>query len=131
MSDALSPKSEYMVTSLDSQSVAEHLLRVRRARNRIFSDSLSVVGEPAWDILLELFVSRRISPSLRIGELSVRLSLAPLLLDRYLGWLEKIGLVRLHETAESVALTTTAIERIEDAIGASPLTLPRGLHSNL
>jgi hypothetical protein len=122
MSDSLEPLPTYSTTELNGQldhhRIAEQLLMFRHVRNRIFGDILSVVGDPAWDILLELFVSRGDSATLCVGELSARLNLPPLLLKRYLSWLEKTRIIQLYETTNHVALTPTAIARIEDAIGA-------------
>jgi DNA-binding MarR family transcriptional regulator len=71
--------------------LAEEEYRRRRNRSRLFDDTM--FGEPAWDMLLALFINGRFGEKLKISRLlrfSCGSSSAAL---RWLNYLEKEGLV--------------------------------------
>ncbi|MEZ5655102.1 MAG: hypothetical protein R3E04_04340 [Sphingobium sp.] len=59
---------------LEPLTVAKLALRIRRRRDAIFSDELgasSIFGEAAWDMLLDLFVSRSENKRVSVSSLCI------------------------------------------------------------
>jgi hypothetical protein len=72
---------------------AEALLRARRARDRIFGDYIDGFGEPAWDMLLLLYVQEahgrpRLDAATMIAETQQPAEVS----SQYLLWLKSKGL---------------------------------------
>lgn len=72
-------------------NMADKILRVRRARSKIFAAEL--FNEPAWDLLLELFVADAEGRRLTAAEIGDRAGIVPAVLSRWLIHLSNIGLV--------------------------------------
>lgn len=72
-------------------SVAATVLALRRARNQVLPSDL--FGEPAWDVLLELFVADAQGARLTVDEVSQRSSTHPSIMVRWLRVLTAHGLI--------------------------------------
>lgn len=76
-------------------AVAEALLEDRKRRARIFNSGM--FGEPAWDILLTLYVMDKSGPRLTIGRLTQMVGYAPTTVLRWLEYLDDQELIRRQE----------------------------------
>jgi DNA-binding MarR family transcriptional regulator len=71
---------------------AEAILNLRRARNEIFGDA-GLFGEPAWDILLDLFLSEERSKLISISSACIASGVPSTTALRWIKVLEDRGLV--------------------------------------
>jgi hypothetical protein len=72
-------------------NVAEAISNFRHARSRILPAEM--FGEPAWDVLLELFVADAEGRRLTGVQVSQRCNISPSVLSRWLRYLSKSGLI--------------------------------------
>jgi hypothetical protein len=56
---------------ISNTAKAQAVYRARRTRERAFGDSADLFGEPAWDILLDLYVARQIGVMVSVGSASI------------------------------------------------------------
>jgi DNA-binding MarR family transcriptional regulator len=101
-------------------STAEIWYAERRLRNRIFN-SQELFGEPAWDILLELYISRSQGKTISIKSLCLGTGLPTSTGLRWLAHLEQSGLVMREQDPTDkrrvfVTITDTAVERMEQVM---------------
>ena len=117
LSDSLHP--ELAGSSL--RAVAERLYDERRRRDQYFPPGM--FGEPAWDMMLALFIAREEGRELTFGEAydaaGVRAGPGRALIRR----LEANGMVRRcrarsDRKCQSVALTDNAVERLSDYLAS-------------
>ena len=103
--------------------LAEALLRIRRMRNVHFDADL--FADPAWDMLLDLFVQRGANRRVAITSACIASHVPPTTALRWLALLEERGLVTREEDAKDrrrawVGLTDhgqSAVERYLTAAG--------------
>jgi hypothetical protein len=124
-----SPSGEAMVQPMQRPSrnhlaLARHAYNLRRKRNAIFGNA-DLFGEPAWDILLDLFIAQAEGKSVSVSSACIG-SAAPATTGlRWLGLLADEGLVVRENDPEDnrrvmVRLTssgTTAMERFFNEVG--------------
>jgi DNA-binding MarR family transcriptional regulator len=85
-------EKEVFASALETASVnARAVVRRRRNRERLFGDGLFF--DPAWDILLELFVAQTREQRLAVSELGVATAIPQTTTLRWLAQLEKSGLI--------------------------------------
>ncbi|MEO5866655.1 MAG: MarR family winged helix-turn-helix transcriptional regulator [Sphingomonas sp.] len=82
---------------VDYGSLARRLYRERRARTTAFHHWRSLFGEPAWDILLELYVAGAAGHAVCVGNACIAADVAQTTGLRWVGKLEKLGLVTRHD----------------------------------
>lgn len=104
----------------DAVFKAEAMLAERRKRDRVF-DGLELFGEPAWDMLLDLFVAQARVQRVSITSASIASAVAPTTALRYLRRLQEQGL--LDEYADPfdkrrryVRLSDTGLDLINRAL---------------
>lgn len=102
--------------------VAADILKRRRERTREFSSSF--FGEPAWEMLLELYVRESFGVSSTIAQLKPCLQVRASTLLRSLHRLADDGLVArmahpLHDGTEFVELTARARQALERYLAAA------------
>lgn len=68
------------------------LIQARRIRDELFPSDL--FGEPAWDMLLDLFAARLEGQDVRISNLCISAAVPPTTALRYVGRMESLGLIR-------------------------------------
>ena len=73
---------------------ARIVLNSRRVRGRYFSPS--IFGEPAWDILLVLYITDVAGDRQTIGKLAEWISAPPSTVARWAGYLERERLIERH-----------------------------------
>lgn len=103
--------------------LAEALLRIRRLRNDHFDANL--FADPAWDMLLDLFVQRSAKKRVAITSACIASHVPPTTALRWLALLEDRGLISREEDAKDrrrvyVSLTDqgqSAVERYLAAAG--------------
>ena len=103
------------VRDFESVAIARALLEDRRRRTRVFNPGM--FGEPAWDLLLNLYVMDRTAPRLTIGQLIQLAGTAQTTSLRWLEYLEDQKLItrEQHPTdarTAFVALTDKAREAL-------------------
>jgi len=101
---------------------AQAAYAARRKRSEVFGEFDTLFGEPAWDILLDLFVARRDGRDISVTSACMAGCCPPTTGLRHLASLETCGLVeRVPDAADgrrfNVRLTSTAIDLIERALG--------------
>jgi hypothetical protein len=80
--------------------VADAAYRSRRMRDQIFGEDAAVFGEPAWDILLDLYLAHLSRREISISSACIA-SAGPTTTGlRYLDLLQKRGLVARHADLE-------------------------------
>jgi DNA-binding MarR family transcriptional regulator len=113
LSDAIGPA----LTGVSLRAVAERLYSERRRRDEHFPPGL--FGEPAWDLLLALFIAREEGRELTLREAYAAAKVeprdGPALIER----LAEAGMVVRSRTPRdrrrpSVVLTGRAVERLSD-----------------
>ena len=80
-----------MIGNDRSANLAKAITDFRHARSKILSSEM--FGEPAWELLLELFVADAGGHRLTGVEVSQRCNIAPSVLSRWLRYLSKSGLI--------------------------------------
>jgi len=113
ISDALHPS----LTGSTLGAVAERLYCERRRRDEHFPPGL--FGEPAWDLLLALFVAREDGREMNLRQASEAAGVTPAAGRTLVAKLERVGLVvrqrsQCDRRRHSVFLTDRAIERLND-----------------
>lgn len=104
------------VSAFEIVAMAEHLYAERRARDLSFPDGL--FAEPAWDILLDLYVNHAHRNVLTISSVCVGASVPTSTGLRYIISLEKTGMLEIERDEfdrrrRIVSLSDTAISLIE------------------
>lgn len=99
---------------------AQCILQRRQRRNGLFDRA--IFGEPGWDMLLTLFVRDGSGASSTAVQLLTAAATAPSTGVRWLGYLEKEGLVArrkhpLDQETEFVELTDAARDSLERYLG--------------
>lgn len=112
------------ITDMDAATLrlARAALRANRSRDRIFSQELFF--DPAWDIMLMLFVASAEGVMLPLGDVVAHLPGSPTTITRYITVLEERGLLvckRLHDGASPLYLQLTALaeEKMAEALGGN------------
>jgi DNA-binding MarR family transcriptional regulator len=98
-------------------AMAERLYQERRRRDDYFPSGL--FGEPAWDLILSLFVAREEGRRLTIAEAYEAAAVRPAAGRRLIARLERTGMVARSSGQEDrrkrfVQLTTNAHDRLRD-----------------
>lgn len=73
---------------------AESLYRERRRRDSELGRTRELFGEPSWDILLDLFIAQGRARPVSVSSACIASSTPQSTALRYVGVLEKVGLVR-------------------------------------
>jgi hypothetical protein len=94
---------------------ARAMYQQRRLREKLFPDGARLFGEPAWDMLLDLFIAHQEDRAVRVTSACIGACAAPTTGLRWLASLEQNGLVRCWQEERDkrtrrVALTPTAVE---------------------
>lgn len=78
--------------------VAGDLIRERQLRSATFPDIAGITGEPAWEVLLFVFIAEQDGVDVSIGELANWTRCPGTTMLRYLKHLEEVGLIaRRHD----------------------------------
>lgn len=85
--------------SMSALDRARTLYELRRARDPFFSGNADLFGEPAWDILLDLFVAREEGKQISISSSCIASCAAPTTALRWISLLEERGLVERQPDA--------------------------------
>lgn len=108
-------------------SVAAAILEVRHTRRDFLP--AEIFSEPAWDLLLELFIADSEGLRLTAADVSQRCDIPPTLLSRWLKYLSKAGFVigdGHGDLDDQLTLSGKGMESMERAISKA-----RDLHSLL
>ena len=81
------------MTAVDQIRAAEQLLANRRRRDRVVAGHAEGFGEPAWELLLTLFVTGDLDEWVPVEQLIAGLPVTAGTARRYLRWLETQALV--------------------------------------
>jgi hypothetical protein len=74
-----------------ASAIAVAILEFRRSRGDVLPSAL--FGEPAWELLLELFVADANGQQLTAREIGIRSSISPVIMSRWLVHLSKAGFI--------------------------------------
>lgn len=86
----------------DFAARAKRLYRDRRRRADVFGGDHDLFGEPAWDILLDLYIAAAEKRDVRIGDSCVAAAVPKTTALRWLGTLTERGLVeRLNDRGDA------------------------------
>ena len=104
-------------------TIAHAWIAARRARDRAFQVS-GVFADPAWDILLDLFVSHVRGKHSTVGDVCLASSVSASTVLRWILVLEREGIVaRRHDSHDKrrilVSLSATGLTKMEQALDAS------------
>jgi DNA-binding MarR family transcriptional regulator len=96
--------------------IAIHAYQSRRARDLIFPHA-DIFGEPAWDILLDLYIRKSRDEAVSVKGATIGSTASPSTALRWLKVLEKEGLVSLEDDKSDnrrriVSLTSEGYERM-------------------
>jgi hypothetical protein len=95
-------------------ALASHMLDFRRARHDVFPSEL--FGEPGWDLLIELFIADATGHRLTGRDVSIRNSIAPTTLSRWLMHLSKLGYIvgdGRGDLDDALVLSPVGLDRFE------------------
>lgn len=96
-----------MATEMIDQTLvrrAREVWRDRRHRDKVFGNYIDGFGEPAWDMLLALFVAAGAgSPWTPIVDLLAAVPVPPDVARPYVTWLATQHLAKLHKDAAALA----------------------------
>ncbi|WEK47083.1 MAG: hypothetical protein P0Y56_02010 [Candidatus Andeanibacterium colombiense] len=111
------------IQAISPRDYFEALLRQCRARDRYFGSDL--VGEPAWDIMLELMIARVDAREMKIGELGAAAHAPGIDIRRYVDTLAEAKLIELYQDADPrgdfyLALSSEAARRMAELYRARP-----------
>ncbi len=81
---------------------AKKLYADRRKRATLFPDSDVLFHEPAWDILLDLFVAREEDALVSVSSACIGASVAPTTALRWIATLERKGFLTLHDDPDDM-----------------------------
>ena len=90
---------------------AENLIRVRGMRAEVFPSD--IFDEHAWNMMLRLFVAQANDHALSEGELFTATGTPPGVGQRWLAHLVADGQIEPHAAGGTIALTPSALERME------------------
>lgn len=101
----------------DALGRAEHFYRDRRIRDRIFGNP-DLFGEPAWDMLLDLFIAAELGKQISVSSLCIASAVPPTTALRWITILESQSLIaRRDDPADSrrvfISLTTNAHSKLK------------------
>src|SRR5690348_5985300 len=101
-------------------AVARFSLRVRRGRSHHFSPAM--FGEPAWDLLLALYVTQVDNPAPAVSSLAKIAGIANTTAFRWIDYLEEKRLIERRRSSDdgralTVALSQEGRARLEDYFG--------------
>ena len=91
------------ISDLHLADVAERIYRARRRRERYFPGAL--FAEPAWDILLDLFISKARGQRVSTSGVTIAAGIPMATGLRRLSMLEKHGLLRRYTAPDDARLT--------------------------
>lgn len=97
--------------------IAAAALRFRRYRSHVFSAEM--FGEPAWDLLLELFVADANGIRLTGRNVAEHNSLSPSVVSRWLKYLDAEGLIvgdGSGDLDDELTLSGAGMEKMETAL---------------
>lgn len=96
----------------DRVECAENFLRIQRKRSLFFSDN-PVFDDPAWELLLEIYIATERDKCISVGELKDRLSAPSSIISRWISVFEdRHYLVRCkNHDLNCVQLTDRARDR--------------------
>jgi DNA-binding MarR family transcriptional regulator len=80
-----------LLSSREAVEVIREILRYRRRRDRVFGGDL--FGEPAWDILLELYMAELTYKNISVSSACLASAVPATTALRWIGTLEKKGLI--------------------------------------
>lgn len=105
------------ITGISLYTMAERLYSQRRQRDRYFPPSL--FGEPAWDLLLALFIAHEEGRELSVAEACKAAGVGSRAGRTWLAKLEDAGLIALGQgkgdrRQGSVGLTQDGLERLSE-----------------
>lgn len=91
-------QAEHLHRAIDRSEIsaldrARALYDLRRSREHFFKGNADLFGEPAWDILLDLFIAGEIAKPVSVTSACIGASTPPTTALRWLCVLEKRGLV--------------------------------------
>jgi DNA-binding MarR family transcriptional regulator len=101
--------------TLDAVEVAQTIFEKRRARSKTFGRHAAMFQEPAWDILLELFIHHRTRRTLAVSGIAFSIGASLSTSLRWIRRLKEHGLVeRIDDAADArlhlVGLSATGLE---------------------
>ena len=117
-----------MIGQDDLALLAMELVRIRRARSENFPADL--FSEPAWDLLLELFIADAQGCRLTGGAVSSRSCIHRSVMSRWLRHMTKIGLLIGDGTGnldDLLTLSAKGLEAMEKTLGE--MLTPGGVFS--
>jgi len=111
------PAPDPMEQRARARAGAERLYAERRCRDTLFPDAL--FGEPAWDLLLAMFIAREKGPAMILCKAYQAAGVSDTTGRRLLDRMEEAGLITRRRAPRSrkmriVELTDLAIERLID-----------------
>jgi DNA-binding MarR family transcriptional regulator len=99
--------------------LATHILRSRRRRAHLLPEHREIFGEPAWDILLRLFISTERRDKVTMSHVARSIDLPITTVQRRAEQLSNIGLVTLYNDdvdtrCRLARLTCAGVGKMED-----------------
>lgn len=82
---------------VNTVEVAGHMLATRRRRDEVFGSDL--FGEPAWDIMLDLFVAEAKGRRVSVSSACIAASVPPTTALRWIGNLQERGVIARRQDA--------------------------------
>ena len=110
--------------------IARELYAQRRLRDRMF-EGIVPLGEPGWDMLLDLFIAHQEGRAIRVTSACIGSGASPTTGLRILHHLEQRGLVQRHpeltdRRSSRVMLTPQAVTLLIDFLSSIPVRLGKG-----
>lgn len=102
----------------DGVALAIRIYRARRARARCFPDHADLFGEPAWDVLLDLYIAGERGEQVSVSSVGVAADVPSTTALRWIGMLTERGLIERSADGRDgrrkfLALTAAGKEGVE------------------
>lgn len=91
--------------------LAADIFASRRTRDEIFTDLLGGFGEPAWDMLLILYIADHAGTTQSVSDLVEATRVEPPTALPYITWLKGQGLIQVDD--DDVTLTDAGRKRMD------------------
>lgn len=101
------------------RGLARSLYRARRRRAGVFPEASALFAEPAWDMMLDLYLARIEGRQVSVGSASIAADVPATTALRWIAKLELMGLVErssdpLDARRSYIAMTDATVERMRD-----------------
>ena len=115
---------ETVFCSPEHMALAQALIRFRRKREAVFGPGL--FADPAWDMLLDLFVAREQGRNISVSSLCIAAAVPPTTALRWIRHMDERGLLERRKDPRDgrrvwIAIKAEVHKKMRDLLAGSPI----------